>query len=468
MCAISRPAPPGALAITFILLLGLGLRVPGLGTDFWLDEIWALDNVTALGSSWRAIFTGIHHDSNHWLPSLWFYVTGPEAPVWVYRLPSLVAGVATIIVAGRLARRLGTGETLTMLLVAVSYPLGFYSTEARGYALAALAGLVSLLCVMRWLEGRERRWLLGFWLAAAVGILSHLSFVIVLAAIGAWLLALVARHDLTLRSAAGVLAVPAGVLVVLAVVDLRFLTLGGGPHTPGVTLLVQAASLAVGGPLVGWLAVVCAWVVAAGLSWELICRGLESRQGAGAVAPGPSTSLSWVFFVVLFGWPIVLLTLTDPPFLFPRYLLVSVAFVPLVLASLLGRLSRPARGVTLIVVLALNAWAWTGFASVGRGHYAEALTEILEAVPEGRLTVGGDHEFRQPTIVRFHRSRLGSVADRLAYVDAEFWIASAADAPCDQCVLIGAYPSSPLSGMAWWVYRRMGAAGSIGLVPQGR
>ena len=108
----------------WLVLVALALRLPGLWTDFWLDEIWALNHVGALGSS-VGVFTDIHHDSNHWLMSLWMYAAGAESAFWVYRMPSLVAGVLTVAVAGLLARHERTDPTLAMLLVAVSFPVGF-------------------------------------------------------------------------------------------------------------------------------------------------------------------------------------------------------------------------------------------------------------------------------------------------------------------------------------------------------
>jgi hypothetical protein len=85
-----------------IFLIAALLRLPGLFTELWLDEIRALSNVAAIGSA-AEVFTGIHHDSNHWLVSLWMYALGQEASFWMYRLPSFLAGVAAVLVVGWLA-----------------------------------------------------------------------------------------------------------------------------------------------------------------------------------------------------------------------------------------------------------------------------------------------------------------------------------------------------------------------------
>src|SRR5262245_30249576 len=122
------------VVLTLAVVLGALLRAPGLFTELWLDEIRGLSNVKSIGSAIEVV-TGIHHDSNHWLTSLWMYALGPDAPFWEYRLPSFFAGVAAIICAGWLAGIARSSRGLAMLLTATSFPLIFYSSEARGYAL---------------------------------------------------------------------------------------------------------------------------------------------------------------------------------------------------------------------------------------------------------------------------------------------------------------------------------------------
>ena len=75
------------LAGAGIVLFGALVRVPGLFTDFWLDEIWSYSHVQKLSSAVE-VFTAIHHDSNHWLNSLVIYGLGAGKPFWFYRLVS--------------------------------------------------------------------------------------------------------------------------------------------------------------------------------------------------------------------------------------------------------------------------------------------------------------------------------------------------------------------------------------------
>jgi hypothetical protein len=447
-----------ARAVTLgLVLLALGLRLPGLGTDFWLDEIWALQNVGAIGSP-LGVFTVIHHDSNHWLVSLWMYVVGQDAAFWVYRLPSLVAGVATVIVAGRLAGAERSDRALAMLLVAVSFPLGFYASEARGYAVAACASLASFLCLLRWLETDNRRWLAAHWVVAGAGLLAHLSFVAVLAAEAVFLGAIV----VTGRSRPFRLMLPLGgplvVLIALIVVDLRFLQLGGGPPLDAWGLLADVGALALGGPVGSrWTPVVAAGALVV-LALALAVQARKESPGAGTTAdPG---GLTWVFYAAVLLLPVIGALALRPPFFFPRYFLVSLVFVPIILSSALPRLARDRRYAALTLLVLLNAWSWSAFAGAGRGHYAEAVTDIARAAG-GPTTVASDHDFRVLTVLDFYKRRAGLTPERLSYVKTggRFFISSdpkAADPPadCAGCTLLSHYPSSALSGSPWRIYRR--------------
>jgi 4-amino-4-deoxy-L-arabinose transferase-like glycosyltransferase len=436
-----------------IVVLAALLRAPGLFTEFWLDEIRALSNVAAIGSA-AEVFTGIHHDSNHWLVSLWMYAVGQEAPFWTYRLPSFLAGVAAVLLVGWLAELDGSKPWLAMLLTATSFPLVFYSSEARGYALAALAGLAALLCLVRWTESGGRRWLAGYALAASFGILSHLSLVLVLVAAVVYSLVLAGRGRLSLGRALAVQVVPFLLLGALVVVDLRYLGIGGGTREPPGALLAQTASLALGGPIEGHGVLLFAALSASVLVAEIARR--VRRYWPNRRSTEPRTYL-WVFFAATALLPVWVALALDPPFLFPRYFLVSIVFVPLLVAGFASPLGRPWPAVVLVVWLGANAHSLLQFAREGRGCYEEALRFLLEASDDDVITVGSDHDLRNERVLGFYRERMGEEGKRLKYVseiDAAFWIGSYEGSRCDSCVLLRSYPSSALSGARWNLYRR--------------
>ena len=74
-------------------------------------------------------------DNNHLLNTLWIYAVG-DRPTWfAYRLFSILTGSAAIAATGLALRRVGRVESLVAaVLVAASYPMIVYSSEARGYA----------------------------------------------------------------------------------------------------------------------------------------------------------------------------------------------------------------------------------------------------------------------------------------------------------------------------------------------
>ncbi|HUF46528.1 MAG TPA: glycosyltransferase family 39 protein [Vicinamibacterales bacterium] len=444
-------------ATVWIVVLACALRLPGLWTDFWLDEIWALDNVDRVTSA-VGIFTDIHHDSNHWLISLWMYVLGQDAPFWLYRLPSFLAGVAAVVIAGRLADVEGVNRTLAMLLVAVSFPLGFYASEARGYAIASTAALASFLYLLHWLERGRLRWLMLTWASAAVGLLAHLSFVAVLGSTAVFVAALFFARKLSMARVLLPLSVPFALLLGLAIVDLRHLQFGGGPPLDVVGLLLDLAALSIGAPLghawTAWLAVAGGAAVLASLAVRVIGRNRD-------VGSTSTIHLAWVFYASILVVPVATAVFIRPPFLFPRYFLVSLAFVPLLVAGARARVAAPVFRAVIVAMLVLHAASWVSFWRDGRGHYAAALTSLLAAVPQGAVTVGADHAFRTPVVVDFHARRLGPDARRIVLVatDAQFTIVSSPSTPitpalCGACVLVRDDPSSALSGAPWRIYRR--------------
>ena len=441
--------------IAAILGLAVLLRAPGLFTDFWLDEIWALENVSAIDSA-SGVFTGIHHDSNHWLVSLWMHAVGSDRAFWLYRLPSFLAGVAAVFACRSLGRMAGGSGDLAALFAAASFPLGFYASEARGYSLAVLAGLLAFLSLVRAIETGSRRSLAAYGLVATLGILSHLSFLIVLAAAIVFSLVMAGRGRIPLARVLAANALPMGALGLLIAFDLRYLTIGGGPRTPPGTLLLQTASLSLGGPVEG------PRIGALGAFGALaaVLLGIEIARSFGRFWRERETTdprrLTWIFYGVVLGLPLWLTIVLDPPFLFPRYFLVSVAFVPVLLASLTASLG-PRVGLALACFcLGANAVSWGGFALDGRGRYEQALQDILAAAPEELVEVGSDQDFRGRMLVEFYRKRMGG-SPRLQYAgrsEAQFLLAETPLADSGGWVWVRTYRATPLSGTRWHLYRR--------------
>ena len=146
--------------------------------EFWLDEIWSLMAFTRVPHAWRDVFT-FHHDNNHYLVTLWMDLVGPGRGDWlIYRLPSLLASVGTVILAARVAVRWGrTAMFIAAMCTASSFVLILYGSEARGYALCGFFSLVAFLALDRHLKTNDAWATAGFGIATILGILSHLTFV---------------------------------------------------------------------------------------------------------------------------------------------------------------------------------------------------------------------------------------------------------------------------------------------------
>lgn len=207
------------LALLAILLAAAFLRFYHLdASSLWSDEgnTWAM-----LGRSYgqiaQAAAADIHPPGYYWLLKLWSSVFGTSA--WAMRSFSAAAGVLLVFVVERIGQLLAAERAakrwlplLAALIAAVNPLLVYYSQEARMYMLLALAGaglFWAMLAGRLWscqadagreqaLPGRPASWktilqadrlaYVGYVLFAALGLWTHYSFAIVLAAANlAWI-----------------------------------------------------------------------------------------------------------------------------------------------------------------------------------------------------------------------------------------------------------------------------------------
>ena len=184
--------------LLIILTVTTVLRVYRLdGSSLWSDEgnTWAL-----IGRDWATIArdaaADIHPPGYYWLLKAWSLAAGSDAAGM--RSLSALAGVLLVMVTYVVARRLlpgrrGTMIGLTAAWVAALNPLQiYYSQEARMYMLLALWGAGLLWALTAWMaqeaEDTPRRGVtgpvVGFVVCGALGLWTHYSFPILLAAAG--------------------------------------------------------------------------------------------------------------------------------------------------------------------------------------------------------------------------------------------------------------------------------------------
>jgi hypothetical protein len=451
-----------------IAALALVLRARAMFTDFWLDEIWSYDLARRARSAADIFYSpDLKLDNNHQLNTLWLYVLGDQHHWVVYRIPALVAGLLAVAVACAIGRHRSRAEgVFAGLGVAVSFMMVVYSTEARGYALVLLFALLAFIALRRYLDTPSVGAAAWFSLWIVLGLASQTSIVhFYLGAVlwsgyrlrGRW-------RDLVVLH-----MVPAGWAVLWTALVLFGSRIGGGPPWIWSSVGDQSLAWTFGYPL----SVAPAWL-AAGAAGALVVWDARQlwREGSdeGLFSVG-----------AIFGPPILVAALA-PPWLFPRYFLVSLLFLLLVAGRSLARLwcrpgwGRPAAVAIALLFVAGNVRHIVPFSEYGRGLASQAIRGMTRSDQSGEIFVTGrpvDLWSSMPIDFYEHALELGN---RVHYVpQADFqkpgasahvdWLIvqrqtdeaapeEAVAAADGRFVLQHAYPQYGPSGMQWLLYRR--------------
>ena len=458
---------PGLALVALLVIVGALLRLSVCFNDLWFDELWSL-SFAGRAASPLDVLLRIHHDNNHKINTLFMAALGQDAPGFLYRLPSLLAGCGAIVLAGRIACRWGKREgIIAIALAALSYLLIHYASEARGYSLALFFAFAAFLYLERFLETRRPAAALGFGLGTIFGLLSHLTCIHFYLGALAWSAVRIGRERAPavtrLRAFGACHALPAAFLVALYLVDVRWMTIGGGDPRPLPQVAVNAVALTVGmlpdRPVAALAAAAAAFLF-----------------GAGLVAFGKDGSDRWICFLVTVLLSPALLLACHQGVVYERYFLISAAFMLLPIARALaaathhGRAERTAVAVVLLCVTAGNLSLVRGLQRDGRGGYREALRFVGERTPRATITISSDHDFRNLMLLNYYGRELP--AKRIVYFTAgawpeggpEWYIAhrqNPAGVPPGALQTGGlryrlarVFPSSRLSGWHWYLYQR--------------
>lgn len=488
------------------LLLGLLLvdvaivRWLALGTEPWLDEIWSWRLAIEEARGLADLLTGprLQWDNNHLLNTAYMHMVGRTEDFRLYRLLAWAAGVGAVAAAwwvtsgeSRLAR------WVAVLAVAFSYPLAVHGTEARGYAPVSLFALLAYGLQRGELDGsRWWRWSL-LQLCILAGYLAHLSFVFVHAALAAWAAWRLARRSRLRRAALDALRLHGPGLAIAALLYLVFARHAvslPGPEHPLARVLLQTVAHALGAPGAGPLA----WLAAL-LAVAALAHALWRMRGAGDDI--------WVFHLVaLILAPAALLATLRPPVVYARYFVVCLPFLYLVLGraaagvASLHRLAALPVAALLLASLAGHIVQTHGLLTLGRGRYREALKEMARRTRGAELHVGSTSDACVADVLRYNSRALGP-GRRVRYLESYPWVVGRrrllsmpdparpvepggprrftterwsalrvewlvvpSTGPLPRvpgsvrergarCHLVGAYPSLPLSGQHWYVYK---------------
>ncbi len=387
---------------TAILIVAAVLRIAGAYNDLWLDELWSIYLAKPLQSSLQ-VFTGIHHDNNHYLNTLWIWEVGPDGHWYEYRAVSILAGLGTVVVAGLIgARRDAATGFLAMLIFTVSYVMVLYSSEARGYGIMAFCAILGYYSLEKFFARPAYTSAAIYIVCVVLGLLAQLIFIGFLAAgmvasfywitqptldrfidwiLAQWQRTTTAVDDgrshvdsrqsvkgkrfrslLVALSLVVMHGVPLLVLLGLYYVDIRQLTIGGGTLNKSLPKeYASALAWALGTPLTGIPLAAGALAAVALFYGGLKFVFRQSREQA-------------VFFFCVILFPFGLVLVGRYYAIYIRYFLLSIEFLLLLMSFWLGALSssslrwkRSAAVAILLAFCALNGVHLATLLRYGRG-----------------------------------------------------------------------------------------------------
>jgi hypothetical protein len=264
--------------------------------------------------------------------------------------------------------------------------------------------------------------------------------------------------------AARLYTLPAVFMALLYLVTIRHMQGVGGPILPMGEVIVTMLSMTAGGPNAGAMAFAVAL---------LLCVALI----AGLWLLRKERSDWWVFYVsVGCVAPLLFILAVNRAAVYPRYFLISAAFLLLLLSHALAgllrieRIGRPLYALIVVAFLAGNTIHTIRLIAVGRGAYREAVVMMEQQTIGPQITVGSDHDYRNGSVLDFYRLQLPLSKDMI-YFQTDGWPENGPEwvvlhskeagyrAP-DAAVrhgntyrLVRQFPYAGLSGWHWAVYQ---------------
>lgn len=464
-------APP-LIPILFFACL---LRLAASFNAFWFDEIWSWEISRTVHSAWQILTLPLAwSDNNHPLNTLWMYLIGNTSSWLDYRIPSLVTGIAMVLLIVWMERkRGGAAAILACLLVGLNFPLITYSSEARGYAPMLLCAIVAYYLLRRFLNNGRRLCAAAFAVVCSIGPFWHLTFVHFLFAAFVWSAIVLFKKEKFARAIgemAMLYAVPALVFLGYAWIFLRHVHIGGAPTGSVLATLASTFSLLLGGAIEGGAAAACAVVTVIAITLALTWLWKKSRDEAVfflfAIAAVPALTLlaQWIF-------P------NSSPSIQVRYLLVSLTFALLLLIRF-GAAMIALGGWRRNICIAVVALAMLGngvqlgqFLAVGRGDYRDALRKMADQTTSKTITWSTDtagNAYRIRTLLAYYQ-RFLPPGKQMQQIDdptihSPEWLIFNSMEPVSpplrpisigsrRYLADGIYPAYGLSGWTWVIYR---------------
>lgn len=205
-----RRLPPGLL-VAGLTLIGAAIRIRLAGQSLFADEISSYSVAAHHGLA--DVVSTVHSDQEI-TPPLYFVAAWLAARIdltpELLRVPSLLAGVASVPLTYLLGLRTAgrPAGLLAAAFAALSPFMLFYSSEARGYALAVALVLGSTLAMLEAVESGRARWWVVYAVCSCAAVYTHYTTVFALGAQLVWLLATqpAARRPALLANVAAAIA----------------------------------------------------------------------------------------------------------------------------------------------------------------------------------------------------------------------------------------------------------------------
>jgi hypothetical protein len=393
---------PAWWPLAALVVLAAVLRFSTLGLQsFWYDE--AYTPVHVLHTSLSATLRAMVHSENS--PPLWYVIEWLDYRVlgsgeFALRLPSALAGVATVPVAWAIGQELvgRSAAIITASLVAVNPLFVWYSQEARAYGLFVLTAALALLCFLRAERQPSRGRMAAFAASGVLALLSHYFALFLLIPMVLWLL--LGRS--TRRA-----ALPAtGALILTGLALLPLISAQGGHGTQWIGRWPLSQRLEAipqyyltgysAAPLGHGVELLVALVVLTGAGvglWRMLDRPQRVLEPEGSADPHRARRLLMVLSIAAGGVliPLVLVAF-GADYLAPRNLVGAMIALTALLAALLAWPGAGRAGSALAAILALAFLAlsldvalsprlqrgnWRGLANVLRdGESARAITTV--------------------------------------------------------------------------------------------
>ncbi len=412
-----KPTPGLKIFHAVGILLGSALILFAARGDLWLDEIWSLSFAEAAKTPWE-ILSLFKHDNNHILNTLFMYLLGKQQNLLLYRTFAILSGIASLVLLVKLAARRGRLESIFVLLLAgTSYPLILYFSEARGYAPAIFFGLLSFYILQESQIRYSPVKLVLFWLASILGVLAHLTFIIVFLSLAIYII----HHEFTVNKTffmkslqiAKYLSVPFAFIIFFYFYYVRRMAIGGGPPVDKYVELARGGDCLLGLPDALWI--IGLLIILLILSFAVFMAYSEKKP-------------VWSFYLaVLLMVPAAIIAVTNPAYFHFRYTIVCFPFYYLIMSFILAKIWRfDKKALSYLAVLIIGLYIggqsirlWPLF-HYGRGNYQAIIKDMVDATAADVITVGSDNDFRNKVVLSFY-ARFLQGGKTIQYIDQGSW-----------------------------------------------